>query len=66
MTPAGQRRFATARAAHESATNQGVKSFVVIKNGRALEFAWVAPVEFFMSRALEAAAAGIRVMEVVQ
>lgn len=61
----GQRHFPSPTAAKSAAQNQKVPAFVVLKNARRPEFAWVA-LGVFMPRAQAAMEAGIQVMEVVQ
>lgn len=64
MTPVGQRGFATAEQAKNAAKGRdGVTSFVVLHDPRRQEFAWVAPVEFFMTRSFACINAGIQVVE---
>lgn len=71
MTPAGQRGFPTVAEAKSAAINAKVASFVVISQQHrmgfnqagTIEFAWVGPVDFFMSRSLAAIAAGIAIVE---
>lgn len=69
MTPVGARGFKTSTEAKEAAVKAGTTSFVVLQNAprpfMLPEFAWVAPVEFFISRAAQAMAAGIAVVEMV-
>jgi hypothetical protein len=71
VTPAGARGFGTAAAAKEAAQkHDGVTSFAILQNNprpfMQPEFAWVAPLEFYMTRAMPAAMAGISVVEMVQ
>jgi hypothetical protein len=63
MTPAGQRHFRTAALAKAAAIDAKAVSWAVIKHPRQPEFAWVAPVEFFMTRSFAAINAGIQVVE---
>lgn len=72
MTPAGQHGFPTAEAAKLAAkAHPGATTFVIISQqvragfnqAGATEFAWVGPVEFFMSRLFQAINAGIRIVE---
>ena len=69
MTPAGARGFKTAAEAKDAAAKAGVASYVVLQNSprpfMLPEFAWVAPIEFFTSRAAAAMAAGITLVEMV-
>ena len=71
MIPAGQRGFPTAAEAKSAAVNAKAASFVVISQQHragfnqagATEFAWVGPVEFFMSHSFAAIGAGIVIVE---
>ncbi|MBT9176625.1 MAG: hypothetical protein DDT20_00945 [Firmicutes bacterium] len=68
MSPSGRRHFPTAQMAYDAAVLLGLRSFVIIRQGRNFtsEFAYIAPVEFFMTRGLAARAAGIDIVKVVQ
>ena len=63
MTPAGQRGFTTAEQAKDAAKAAKAESFAIIQHPRQPEFAWVGPVEFFMTRSFAAINAGIRIVE---
>ncbi len=63
MEPCGERGYPTAQAAHDAAKAQKIPAFAVISHPRQAEFAWVAPLEFFMSRMPAAMMAGIQIME---
>lgn len=61
----GARGFASAAEAKATAQGAGVtRALVILQSGA--EFAWISPIEAFMVRALNAAAAGISVVEWVQ
>lgn len=53
----GERHFASAVAAKESAINRGVASYAVLRAGQ--EYAWISPIEAFTARAAPALLAGI-------
>lgn len=62
MNPAGERSFGTAEAAKASAmANKDATSFAVIGHPNGLEYAWAAPIEFFLTRLARSLQAGIRV-----
>lgn len=62
---AGQRGFASARAAKEDAARcQGVTSFGVLQSGP--EFAWVSPLELVLARLPAAMMRGISLVEMCQ
>lgn len=69
MTPTGERGFRSAEVAEEMARKRGIKSFAVIRNSSRPfmppEFAWLSPVEFYMSRAVPATLAGIMIVKTV-
>lgn len=60
----GERHFATAAAAKESAVNRGVSSYAILQAKS--EFAWIAPIGAFVARAAAALQAGIIVVELGQ
>ena len=69
MTPCGERGFGDVASA-KAAAQKRVNSYVIIMNVRRpfmpAEFAWVAPIEFYVGRAMQAATAGISVVEMVK
>ena len=58
----GERGFSTAADAKTSAQARSLTSYVIMH--WRTEFAWISPVEVFLSRVMPAIAAGIRAVEI--